>query len=71
MREKKDWTTMSFRMDAKTAERLRAYADKLGQNYTVCLERIINGYLDAKEQENHEEDNKRGEKDEVVRSNSN
>ncbi len=49
MREKKDWTTMSFRMETKTAERLRAYAEKLGQNYTVCLERIINGYLDEKE----------------------
>lgn len=55
MREKKDWTTMSFRMDAKTAERLRAYADKLGQNYTVCLERIINGFLDEKECEVREE----------------
>lgn len=61
MREKKDWTTMSFRMDAKTAERLRSYADKLGQNYTVCLERIINGYLDEKEQENHEVYDKRRE----------
>ena len=50
MREKKHWTTMSFRMDTKTAERLRAYAEKLGQNYTVCLERIINGYLDEKEE---------------------
>ncbi len=49
MREKKDWTTMSFRMDAKTAQRLRNHAKKLGQNYTVALERIINGYLDEKE----------------------
>lgn len=55
MREKKDWVTMSFRMDAKTAERLRAYADKLGQNYTVCLERIINSYLNERE-------NKEGER---------
>lgn len=58
MREKKDWTTMSFRMDAKTAERLRAYAEKLGQNYTVCLERIINGYLDEKEKNERQADNK-------------
>ena len=56
MREKKDWTTMSFRMDAKTADRLRAYAEKLGQNYTVCLERIINGYLDEKEKKEREQE---------------
>ena len=55
MREKKDWTTMSFRMDAKTAQRLRDHADRLGQNYTVALERIINAYLD-------EEDRKRRNK---------
>ena len=62
MREKKDWTTMSFRMDAKTADRLRAYAEKLGQNYTVCLERIINGYLNEKESEGNKEQNEsRGE----------
>lgn len=51
MKAKKNVSTMSFRMEAKTAERLRTYADKLGQNYTVCLERIINGYLDEKERE--------------------
>lgn len=56
MREKKDWTTMSFRMDTKTADRLRTYAEKLGQNYTVCLERIINGYLDEKEKKEHEQE---------------
>ncbi len=49
MREKKDWTTMSFRMDSKTALRLRNHADKLGQSYTVALERIINAYLDEQE----------------------
>ncbi len=49
MKAKKEVSTMSFRMEAKTAERLRTYADKLGQNYTVCLERIINSYLDEKE----------------------
>lgn len=58
MREKKDWTTMSFRLDSKTAERLRAYADKLGQNYTVCLERIINGFLDEKERQDRSEGDK-------------
>ena len=58
MREKKDWTTMSFRLDSKTAERLRAYADKLGQNYTVCLERIINGFLDEKERQDRNEGDK-------------
>lgn len=55
-RKKKDVSTMSFRMEAKTAERLRAYADKLGQNYTVCLERIINGYLDEKEKKSKDTD---------------
>lgn len=49
MKAKKEVSTMSFRMEKKTSDRLRAYADKLGQNYTVCLERIINGYLDEKE----------------------
>ena len=58
MREKKDWTTMSFRLDSKTAERLRAYADKHGQNYTVCLERIINGFLDEKERQDRSEGDK-------------
>ncbi len=49
MRVKKDWVTMSFRLDAKTAQRLRDHADKLGQNYTVALERIINAYLDQED----------------------
>ncbi len=49
MRAKKDWVTMSFRLDAKTAQRLRDHADKLGQSYTVALERIVNAYLDEKE----------------------
>lgn len=53
-RKKKDVSTMSFRMEKKTSDRLRAYADKLGQNYTVCLERIINGYLDEKDKEDNE-----------------
>lgn len=48
-KDKKEVSTMSFRMEKKTADRLRKYADKLGQNYTVCLERIINGFLDEKE----------------------
>ncbi len=55
MREKKDYSTMSFRIETKTATRLRTYADKLGQNYTVCLERIINGYLDEKEKKSKRE----------------
>lgn len=50
-KKKKEVSTMSFRMEKKTSDRLRAYADKLGQNYTVCLERIINGYLDEKDKE--------------------
>lgn len=29
-------------------KRFRAYAEKLGQSYTVCLERIITEHLDEK-----------------------
>lgn len=55
-KDKKEVSTMSFRMEKKTAERLREYADKMGQNYTVCLERIINGYLDEKEKKSKDTD---------------
>lgn len=48
-KEKKNCVPVSFRMDIATRNRLHAYADKLGQNYTVCIERIINAYLDELE----------------------
>ena len=39
---------MSFRLDAEVAFRFKAYADKLGQTYTLCLERILTEYLKDK-----------------------
>ena len=37
-RLKKNHEAMSFRLDAEVASRFKAYADKLGQTYTLCLE---------------------------------
>lgn len=45
-----------MKLEKKTYQRFRAYADKMGQNYTVCLERIINGYLDEKEKKSKDTD---------------
>jgi predicted DNA-binding protein len=42
----KDSVPVSMRLDRNVYERLRAYADEKGQNYTVAVERIITAYLD-------------------------
>ena len=34
-----------MRLERTVYERLRAYADEKGQNYTVAVERIITAYL--------------------------
>ena len=47
-RQKKNQEAMSFRLDAEVASRFKAYADKLGQTYTLCLERILTEYLNDK-----------------------
>ena len=47
-RLKKNHEAMSFRLDAEVAFRFKAYADKLGQTYTLCLERILTEYLNDK-----------------------
>lgn len=41
----KDSVPVSMRLDRNVYERLRAYADEKGQNYTVAVERIITAYL--------------------------
>lgn len=52
----KENVAFSMKLEKKTYQRFRAYADKMGQNYTVCLERIINGYLDEKEKKSKDTD---------------
>ena len=50
MTKPKTRTTVPFAMkiDAEVYLRFRSYAEKLGQSYTVCLERIITEHLDLK-----------------------
>ena len=50
----KDSVPVSMRLDRNVYMRFRNYADEKGQSYTLCLERIINGYLD--EIEEHEQE---------------
>lgn len=44
----RDTKPFAMKIDTKTYNRFRSYADELGQSYTLCLERIINEYLDKK-----------------------
>ena len=44
----KEYIPFSMKMEADVYHRFRSYADKLGQTYTVCLERMITEYLDDK-----------------------
>lgn len=44
----KDYVPFSMKIDRRVNDRFRSYANKLGQTYTVCLERIIEEYLDQK-----------------------
>ena len=50
MTKPKTRNTVPFAMkiDAEVYMRFRAYAEVLGQSYTVCLERIITEQLDQK-----------------------
>lgn len=50
MTKPKTRNTVPFAMkiDAEVYMKFRAYAEKLGQSYTVCLERIITEHLDSK-----------------------
>jgi hypothetical protein len=50
MTKPKTRNTVPFAMkiDAEVYMRFRSYAEKLGQSYTVCLERIITEQLDQK-----------------------
>lgn len=41
----KDSVPVTMRLERTVYERLRAYADEKGQNYTVAVERIITAYL--------------------------
>lgn len=47
-KKNKDYVPFSIKMEADVYHRFRSYADKLGQTYTVCLERMITEYLDEK-----------------------
>lgn len=47
--QKKDAIQVNLNMDRKTAERLFEYADKMGQSKVKAIERIINAFLDEKE----------------------
>lgn len=44
----RDTKPFALKIDTRTYNRFRSYADKLGQSYTLCLERILNEYLDNK-----------------------
>ena len=45
-RPKKDAVALNVRLDRKLVERFSDYAWKLGQSKTVCLERILEKFLD-------------------------
>ena len=45
-REKKDGKKVSFYLDAKLYERLKAYAEEKGQPVTTALERIVRNELE-------------------------
>ena len=47
-RPTKENTSFSMKIATPVYKRFRAYAEKLGQSYTVCLERIITEHLDEK-----------------------
>ena len=44
-RQKKDYLNVSMRLDRKTWEDLKSYADEKGQPYTVATERILRQFL--------------------------
>ena len=44
-RQKKDYLNVSMRLDRKTWEDLKSYADEKGQSYTVATERILRQFL--------------------------
>lgn len=46
MRKKKDSVNVSMRLDRETWDKLKVYADEMGQSYTVATERILRKYLD-------------------------
>lgn len=46
MRKKKDSVNVSMRLDRETWDKLKDYADEMGQSYTVATERILRKYLD-------------------------
>lgn len=48
-RPRKDSVPINLRLDRKTADRLDAYAARLGQTRTLCIERIINQFIDEQE----------------------
>lgn len=45
----RETTPFTLRIDSKILKRFYAYADRLGQTKTTCLERMITEYLDDKE----------------------
>lgn len=56
MRKKKDSINVSMRLDRKTWEKLKIYADKKGQTYTVATERILQRFLESYSlEENYDE----------------
>lgn len=46
MRKKKDSVNVSMRLDRETWDKLKCYADEMGQTYTVATERILKKFLD-------------------------
>lgn len=46
--KKRNTVPFAMKIDAEVYARFRSYAEKLGQTYTICLERIITEYLDEK-----------------------
>lgn len=45
-KQKKDYLNVSMRLDRKTWEDLKSYADEKGQSYTVATERILRKFLE-------------------------
>ena len=43
---RKDWVSVSMRIDREVWRRLKDYAEKKEQNYTVTTEKILKSFLD-------------------------
>ena len=51
---KKDYIALNIKMDATLMRRFAAYCEDVGQTKTLAVERIIGAFLDEREQNNED-----------------